>query len=587
MVIPTTGLQGDTMNQLDRRQLLKTTGAGAGIALGAGAASGRSGTVSDAVGIAQNGPATLSPFSATLTQGRLAVDEEIDGEFDDFTDFTGEELELAFDGEVLANGRWSADAEDVTFPGLLELLPVLDLEGELAEFVGEFDLEEDVDAKELFDGLITVLAAMDLDGEAIRDQLDEIITLLTEELLPIGLGIEPIEALGFEGLEEIDGYEEGYTFADWFNEPELPPLLVLVANLDEILDELGDSLEVSTNDLPDGTPDPDDVFQTLLNIVIDFTDFQTVDELQDELVIILEGLDIGELLAGLGDDVQIEIETGGLSGAFDPRLGEPVLVSARIDTLSIVADLGGEFGDSDPFEIDIETKATSGESGAREGSVDFDTGEVTLVENEFVLGLDELDLLGLLEDFDLDDLIGDLDLDELLRDPLTDIISGLLDGDNGDILAVPEDDPADEIVDEIIGLLENFLNGIATALNDEEFLVFLDETVDGVIGELIQDDSGRHAIELDFGFEFNNDPDEFEFDLPSEETTDSIAQDLDNDGTFEDVTGDGEVTIADVQRLFNRLSDINDAGEAGFYNFAGTNGDRATVFDVQALFNRV
>ena len=577
------------MNQLDRRQLLKTTGAGAGIALGAGAASGRSGTVSSAAGIAENGPAVLSPFSATLTEGRLAVDEEIDGEFDDFTEFTGEDLELAFDGEVLANGRWNAEAEDVTFPGLLELLPVLDLEGELAEFVDEFDLEEDVDAEELFEGLITVVAALDLDGDAIRDPLDEIITLLTDELVGFPLGIEFIEDLGFEGLEEIDGYEEGYTFADWFNEPELPPLLVLVANLDEILDELGDSLEVSTNDLPDGTPDPDDVFQTLLNIVIDFTDFQTVDELQDELVIILEGLDIGELLAGLGDDVQIEIETGGLSGAFDPRLGEPVLVSARIDTLSIVADLGGEFGDSDPFEIDIETKATSGESGAREGSVDFDTGEgeVTLVENEFVLGLDELDLVGLLEDLDLDDLIGDLDLDELLRDPLTDIISGLLDGDNGDILAVQEEGPADEIVDEVIALLENFLDGIATALNDEEFLVFLDETVDGVIGELIQDDSGRHAIELDFGFEFDNDPDEFEFNLPSEEPTDSIAQDLDNDGTFEDVNGDGDVTIADVQLLFERLSEINDAGEAGFYNFAGTNADRATVFDVQALFNRV
>lgn len=63
-------------------------------------------------------------------------------------------------------------------------------------------------------------------------------------------------------------------------------------------------------------------------------------------------------------------------------------------------------------------------------------------------------------------------------------------------------------------------------------------------------------------------------------------QDLDGDGLYEDVDGDGEMSIFDVQALYNNLDNdiIQQHPEA--FNFAGDDdpGD-VTIFDVQALFN--
>ncbi|EMA56985.1 hypothetical protein C468_16979 [Halorubrum kocurii JCM 14978] len=57
------------------------------------------------------------------------------------------------------------------------------------------------------------------------------------------------------------------------------------------------------------------------------------------------------------------------------------------------------------------------------------------------------------------------------------------------------------------------------------------------------------------------------------------AQDLNGDGVFEDVNGDGEYTVSDVQALFAALDDAE--GELAF----DINGDgQVTVSDVQALF---
>lgn len=64
-------------------------------------------------------------------------------------------------------------------------------------------------------------------------------------------------------------------------------------------------------------------------------------------------------------------------------------------------------------------------------------------------------------------------------------------------------------------------------------------------------------------------------------------RDHDGDGLYEDITGDGELTVADVQALFDNLDSPEVQAHASFFNFSGTGSDRATVFDVQALFNRI
>ncbi len=59
------------------------------------------------------------------------------------------------------------------------------------------------------------------------------------------------------------------------------------------------------------------------------------------------------------------------------------------------------------------------------------------------------------------------------------------------------------------------------------------------------------------------------------------------DGLYRDLTGDGELTIADVQALFDNLGEPEVQDHSAVYNFSRTNPDRVTVFDVQALFTEL
>ena len=63
-------------------------------------------------------------------------------------------------------------------------------------------------------------------------------------------------------------------------------------------------------------------------------------------------------------------------------------------------------------------------------------------------------------------------------------------------------------------------------------------------------------------------------------------RDRDGDGLFEDVNGDGDLDMADVQVLFDNLRSETVIDNAEVFNFSGTNPDRVTIFDVQALFTR-
>ena len=66
---------------------------------------------------------------------------------------------------------------------------------------------------------------------------------------------------------------------------------------------------------------------------------------------------------------------------------------------------------------------------------------------------------------------------------------------------------------------------------------------------------------------------------------DAPPRDLDGDGLFEDVRGDGERTILDVQTLFTNLgSNVVQSNPAAF-NFDGIGSDEVTILDVQALFD--
>lgn len=68
---------------------------------------------------------------------------------------------------------------------------------------------------------------------------------------------------------------------------------------------------------------------------------------------------------------------------------------------------------------------------------------------------------------------------------------------------------------------------------------------------------------------------------------DDRPQDLNDDGLYEDVNGDGEANVFDVQILFNNLDNPAVQDYAEYYNFSGQDEEEVGIFDVQALFNRI
>jgi len=63
---------------------------------------------------------------------------------------------------------------------------------------------------------------------------------------------------------------------------------------------------------------------------------------------------------------------------------------------------------------------------------------------------------------------------------------------------------------------------------------------------------------------------------PSALVDDALPRDLDGDGRYEDINGDGEFTIQDVQLFFQN--------NPRFYNFNDSDPADVTIGDVQALF---
>jgi len=70
-------------------------------------------------------------------------------------------------------------------------------------------------------------------------------------------------------------------------------------------------------------------------------------------------------------------------------------------------------------------------------------------------------------------------------------------------------------------------------------------------------------------------------------TGDARPQDRDDDGNYEDITGDGELTVTDVQVFFeNYRSDVIQDNVERF-NFSGDDSGNVTLADVQALYQQL
>ena len=490
-------LHRETMHQTNRRQLLKTTAAGTGIALGAGSAS----SVAADSDVSTNQTVERS-FTGTPTSGFIVVDGDNaqgDGSRLGRIDYAGEGINTnaEIQGDVLGDNTWQSTS--VTLPDLTDLL----LEIGVDTIIQQIDIPTlltELNLDNLLDDIIEILTQLNPDDTQISA-----IKTLVEELLA-GTSLSDFTSFILPILDSL------------LNDPkksDIEQLLGLLVDLDQVT-TVADLLEQLDLD-GDGNPDitPQQIEQQLL------------------------GIDYASLLT----PISIDVSVSQISGGFDPSAG---LVTAPISDPDVSIGYDGQEVAS--LTLPLSVNLTTGSSGSMTGSasgLDTDSASVTLVENEFTLGLPGIETL-----------IKGIDFNSLLLDLLQNSSFSL---PNIDLPTVLQDiDPND-----LIGNLD----------------------LSQILGWYITDESGRHYLQLAMDLDFGGSlpiPDPIEPGLPGP------PKDNDGDGLFENVRGgSGDPTILDVQTLFNNLENPEIQNNSEKFNFQGQNPDQVSILDVQGLFNRL
>jgi hypothetical protein len=528
------------MQHINRRELLKTTGTGAGIALGAGAASGDDPVVTSSEPVSEQ--EVVSTFGAEAQSAEVAIDVD-PSEFENNPDQvlqeinTGEPLVTITQGDISDDGTLTVDSTDIAVPDLIDVVLALDPKQSIIDIINGLDIYEDIINELDFETdikqpLIDYINQLDF-GDAQVAAIEQILGILNTELeLGLPLDLLPIDTI-------LQNPETGI--------PEL--LSAIVFLVDDI-----DSIE-TTEDLVIG------IVGLINQLVIDdpANELEGPEDLLPFLADQISALDLSNLLSLINIEVSPDTIEGTVNPAEDPLLIE---VPLQGPTLSISIDVQDG---PDPVDIPFDQLSltlTTGESGNLAGdftgdtSTDPDSGTAVVVDNEFTANI---------TDFDLLELVNKLDLEALVEALLN-------------LLAI---DPADYPEFTIPGFVDDL--DLPSIVENADLLELL--------AGLITDESGRHAIRATLDMTFSDLQavyDEVEVGPPPiDPENPDLGQptDTDGDGVFEDVDGDGEFTIADVQTFFEYYSDDTVKENAEFFDFAGRGGN-PSIFDVQALFNK-
>jgi len=129
-------------------------------------------------------------------------------------------------------------------------------------------------------------------------------------------------------------------------------------------------------------------------------------------------------------------------------------------------------------------------------------------------------------------------------------------------------------------------NDIIWTLDGEETM----QTATGRTVSFDFTDAGEYSltqeIELD-GLVYSDEKEvkvEASEDQPPVVTGDNRPRDLDEDGLYEDIDGDGELTISDVQKFFQEKDSGAVQNNPQYFNFDGNEPADVSIGDVQALF---
>ena len=157
-----------------------------------------------------------------------------------------------------------------------------------------------------------------------------------------------------------------------------------------------------------------------------------------------------------------------------------------------------------------------------------------------------------------------------------------------------DDDKLEEGETTTATIIATFDDGSEADVTEAATIESLDPDVATVSnGEVTAEDPGNATIEAEYTEDDSTESDTAELTVervgpPPLPGIEQPPQDLNGDGLYEDIDGDGEFNIFDVQALFNGLYSDVVQDHPQFFNFnEDEDPEEVTIFDVQGLFNRL
>jgi hypothetical protein len=406
----------------------------------------------------------LSSFTATAESARAAIDNSPEAYSDPGPELfqeieTGEPL-VEVTGDIFDDGNWESTQFNV--PDLIDILLGADIGEVLAGLIQDFDLQAELVEAFTLDELVTEISEIIYQfdfTEAQSQAAADLIQILLEELevdLPAGLVAGALQGT-LKNPEYNDDYEGGDPVAQIAS--SIDSLLGFLPGVDEVesVEDLLVALTANIDEIPNGE----------------------IDQILPYFAGVIQDLDFQSILG----DFSVEAQPAQVSGAVDASTDDPeLLMTIPLNTVTLVPDLGSEFSSEPPeVELDLGLELTTGESGNLAGDIETDTGndtaQATVVDNEFTADLTEFDLAGLAEGLNFTPLLSEL----------FSFVSEDLDLEQRVVETFDRYESLDELVENL---------DVLSLIEDGEPL--------GIVARLIQDESGRHAVEADLGLEFDD-----------------------------------------------------------------------------------
>jgi len=589
------------MRKLDRRQVLTSAAAGTGIALGVGAASSQSTSVSnDQVGT----DAIEASFQATAGEGYITIDADNpqgDGSSIGRVDFAGSDLggDVEISGEAYDDDTW--ESTNVSFPDIdvMQFLEGADLPIDPSQIdadvnvtvdtiTGTFDREEnfmtadfqltvDISAS-IMGGVVTTDFAITANAPLTTGESGELTGSATgmntnEATVRLVCNNFTIPATG----EVID-----------------PPLVDPI-NID---DEIGLPADDPSRNYLELELDMDlsEIFAFLQGSVTDSSDNG------------LSGANI-EVLS-LDDGSTVATTTADASGSFNlqvsPGMFEIVVTAEGYQSKSTVVQVAeNETAEPDFSMEEIPTGTVSGTvtdgddplSGATIEATDTTTGaaaasKTTGSNGTFEISVEAEKTHEIIVDAEGYDPVGDLvsvaegETQTLNIDMGTELEPATITGvvrqvtEPRDLLDAVDIGVVDPITEELVAQTTSGSGGsYALDVQPGEYRIVVNR--DGYLpfADAISVSEGEIAsVDVDLSVDFV---------VPALAAGLSPPKDLDGDGLYEDVRGDNQTDVFDVQALFQHMDSPVVQNHSEYFNFSNGDPSKVTVFDIQSLFRKV